>query len=121
MKLYYLNLNLTFTKTKVIFKKFNITTIDILKGIYLIGFNLPITTASNYDSKGVITLDISGINIVYTYNIHKNNPGNVLNTNIYIIQTSGKLSISLRGSGLEFNRGIADKYIIIYKLFDQLP
>ena len=56
MKLYYYNPNLTFTKTRVIFKKFNITTLDISKGIYLITYYLPINISSDYDSKGIIQL-----------------------------------------------------------------
>ena len=46
-----------------------------------------------------------------------------MNTHIYIINQSGLLSIQLYGSGVEFDRSASagDKYIIIYKLFDQLP
>ena len=82
---------------------------------------LPINISSNYDLKGAIILNISGLNIIYHHNILQKINTNVLNTNIYIIEYSGRLDISLHGSGLEFNRGIANKYIIIYKLFDQLP
>ena len=77
--------------------------------------------SSNYDSNGSIVLNISGINITYAHPIYKNNTTNVFNTNIYIINTSGLLTIRLHGSGLEFTQGLADRYIIIYKLFDQLP
>ena len=91
------------------------------KGIYLITYYLPIKMSSNYDSKGIIQLLTSGINITYSHIIHKNNVGHLMNTNIYIINTSGLLTIRLHGSGLEFTQGLADRYIIIYKLFDQLP
>ena len=120
MKLYYSNSNLTFTKIKVIFQN-NTTIINISKGFYLITYYLPINIASDYDSTGGITLNISGLNIVYNHNINKNNTTNVFNTNIYLIKNSGKLNISLYGSGLEFNQGSEDKYIITYKLFDNLP
>ena len=121
MKLYYFNSNLTFTKTRVIFKKFNNYYINISKGIYLITYHLPINISSNYDSKGGIRLQISGLNNNYFNNILQKINTNVFNTNIYLIEYSGRLDISLYGSGLEFNQGIANKYIIIYKLFDQLP
>ena len=121
MKLYYYNTNPTFINKKVIFKKFNITTLDISKGIYLITYFLPIRISSNYDSNGSIKLNISGINNIYYQNIIQKSDINVLNSNIYIINQSGKLSITLIGSGLEFNQGIADNYIIIYKLFNPLP
>ena len=121
MKLYYYNPNLTFSKTKVIFKKINITTLNISKGIYLITYFLPINISSNYDSKGIIQLNTSGLNNVYNHNILQKISTNLLNTNIYIINQSDKMTITLRGSGLEFNQGITDKYLTIYKLFDQLP
>ena len=82
---------------------------------------LPINISSNYDLKGAIILNISGLNIIYHHNILQKINTNVLNTNIYIINQSGEMTITLRGSGLEFNQGLTDRYIIIYKLFDQLP
>ena len=125
MKLYYYSTNITFKNKQVVFSKNN-SNLNISQGIYLISYHLPINISSDYNSKGTIQLITRSIinraNILYYYNIPKNTPGHLTNTHIYLIDNSGLLKIQLNGSGVDFNtRSRYIKYIIIYKLFDQLP
>ena len=124
MKLYYYSTNITFKNKQVVFSKNN-SNLNISQGIYLISYHLPINISSDYNSKGTIQLITRSIinraNILYYYNIPKNTPGHLTNTHIYLIDNSGLLKIQLNGSGVDFNtRSRYIKYIIIYKLFDNL-
>ena len=124
MKLYYYSSNITFKNKQVVFSKNN-SNLNISQGIYLISYHLPINISSDYNSKGTIQLITRSIinraNILYYYNISKNTPGHLTNTHIYLIDNSGLLKIQLNGSGVDFNtRSRYIKYIIIYKLFDNL-
>ena len=120
MKLYYSNYNLTLTKTNVMFSA-NSYLLHLSKGFYLIHYYLPIKMSSDYDSNGGIALKISGINPTYYDNYAKSNRSSVSKTNIHISQQTETLSIETYGSGLEFyTDNHHDKYIIIYKLFDDL-
>ena len=121
IKLYYSNLNLRFTKTYVLFNGNN-RFLDLSKGFYLIHYYLPINMSSDYDSNGGIFVKISGINPIYYDNYPKSNQSTACKTNIYMVQQNEKLSIETYGSGFEFNTNSRnDKYIIIYKLLDNLP
>ena len=121
IKLYYSNLNLRCTKTNVLFNGNN-RFIDLSKGFYLINYHLVVIKSSNYNSNGGIILKLSGINHNYHDNIPKMNLNAISNTNICVFEDDGTLSISTYGSGIEFDtRDSAYRYIIIYKLFDNLP
>ena len=121
IKLYYSNLNLRCTKKNVIFNGNN-RFIDLSKGFYLINYHLPITMSSDYDSNGGISLNISGLNPQYYNNNPKSNQSTAFKTNIYMVKLDDKLNITIYGSGIEFDTNSVDyKYIIIYKLFDNLP
>ena len=121
IKLYYSNLNLRCTKNFVIFNGNNLL-INLSKGFYLINYYLPIKMSSDYDSKGGISFNTSNSNPSY-YDIYpKNFTSIAIKTNIYMIKSDSQLSISTFGSGIEFNTASSfDRYIIIYKLFDDLP
>ena len=122
MKLYYSDFNLRCTKTNVKFNNGNDKYLDLSKGFYLINYHLPITMSSDYDSNGGISLKISGLNPQYYDNNPKSNKPIAFKTNIYIVEHDGQLSIVTYGSGIEFNTGGSlYRYIIIYKLFDNLP
>ena len=123
IKLHYSNYNLKSTKNNIIFYSSNNRFLDLPKGLYLINYYLPLKLSSDYDSNGGIKLNISGVNNIY-YNNHTKNLHNIaFKTDIYTVQHSGKLSISIFGSGLDFNNdiGTPNKNITIYKLFDNLP
>ena len=122
IKLYYSNYNLRFTKINILFNNRNNTYINLKKGLYLITYNLPITISSNYDSKGGIALKPDGLNTYYYHNIVNTIQSNILNTNIYVIKYDCRLKISIYGSGIEYNTSSnSHKYVIIYKLLDNLP
>ena len=122
MKLYYSNYDLICTKNEIIFNKSNKKYIDISKGLYIINYKLPIILSSDYDSNGGIVVNLSGINLVYSNNHTKTPTKDAFNTNIYRVDYDGRLSISTYGSGIEFNTNSQlTMYIIIYKLFDDLP
>ena len=118
MKLYYSNYNLRFTKNDI-----DNMNINLQKGLYLITYNLPIKMSSDYDSNGGIALKPTGITDYYYNNIVKTIEFNAFNTNIYMFENNCSLKISTYGSGIEFNTShtTSHKYIIIYKLFDDLP
>ena len=118
MKLYYSNYNLRFTKNDI-----DNMNINLQKGLYLITYNLPIKMSSDYDSNGGIALKPTGITAYYYNNIVKTDELNAFNTNIYMFENNCRLKISTYGSGIEFNTShtTSHKYIIIYKLFDDLP
>ena len=122
IKLYYSNLNLRCTKFDVMFNNGENKFIDLSKGFYLINYHLVVIKSSNYNSNGGIILKLSGINHNYYDNIPKMNQNAISNTNICVFENDGTLSISTYGSGIEFDtRHSAYRYIIIYKLFDNLP
>ena len=122
MKLYYSNYDLRCTKNNILFNNSNKTYINLPKGLYLINYNLPIKMSSDYDSNGGIVLKPSGITNFYYDNIAKSTKFNAFKTNIYLFETNNNLKISTYGSGIEFNTiSHLDRYIIIYKLFDDLP
>ena len=121
IKLYYSNLNLRCTKTNVLFNGNN-RFIDLSKGFYLITYYLPIKLSSDYDSKGGIKLNMSGANNYIYYNNTKNTIDTAFESKIYLVKRDCQSSISTYGSGIEFdNRSYRNnKYIIIYKLLDNL-
>ena len=126
IKLYYSNYNLRFSKNDIIFHNNNNdydSIINLQKGLYLISYNLPIKMSSDYDSNGGIVLKPSGVTDFYYDNIVKSIKFNALKTNIYSFESNSTLKISTYGSGIEFNTShtTSHKYIIIYKLFDDLP
>ena len=123
MKLYYSNYNLRFTKNDILFNNSNDTNINLQKGLYLITYNLPIKMSSDYDSNGGIVLKPTGVTDYYYDNIVKSIKFNAFKTNIYLFESNNSLKISTYGSGIEFQTSsiVAHKYIIIYKLFDDLP
>ena len=122
MKLYYSEYNLICTKTNVKFNKGKDSYLNFPKGIYLISYYLPITMSSKYDSNGGLSLNSTGNNHEYYDNIPKSNQNTAFKTNIYIIENNGLYKISTYGSGIELNTNRnVHKFIIIYKLFDNLP
>ena len=122
IKLYYSNYNLNFSKNNVLFNNSNKSFISLDKGLYLITYNLPIEMSSNYDSNGGIALKPNGITNYYYQNIVKTTQSNATNTNIYLFESNCNLKISTYGSGIDFKTSLSDtnKYIVIYKLFDNL-
>ena len=79
--------------------------------------------SSDYDSNGGIVLKPTGVTDYYYDNIVKSIKFNAFKTNIYLFESNNSLKISTYGSGIEFQTSSSDahKYIIIYKLFDDLP
>ena len=123
IKLHYSNYNLKATKNNIRFYTSNHKSLILPKGLYLIGYYLPLKLSSNYNSDGGIKISISGINNTY-YNNHIKNSHNIaFKTDIYTIYHEGSLSITTYGSGIEFNNdlNIPNKNVTIYKLFDDIP
>ena len=123
IKLYYSNLNITLRKNHVIFSGINGVFLDISKGFYLISYRLDVKLSSNYDSEGGIRVTFyDSKNTVYYHNHPKSFSSTAINTNIYMIQNDGTLTIFKYGSGIELDVNSTNKnYVIIYKLFDNLP
>ena len=122
MKLYYSNFNITLQKNVVQFGGVGDIHINISKGFYLISYRLDVKISSNYDSGGGVVLSFNDNNNLYHHNHHKNDISTVINTNICTIQKDSILSILIYGSGIDFDvNSTKKKYIIIYKLFDNLP
>ena len=128
IKFYYSDYNIKFSKTNVKFNRSGDLSMDIVQGYYLIGYNLPVTTSSDYDSNGGILIKITSTVPDYPlvqeyHNNHlKSNKEYACKTNIYMILHNSELSIKTYGSGIEFQTTqqlIA--YIVFYKLFDNLP
>ena len=128
IKLYYSDYHIKFSKTNVKFNRSGDLSMDIVQGYYLIGYNLPVTTSSDYDSNGGILIKITSTVPDYPlvqeyHNNHlKSNKEYACKTNIYMILHNSELIIKTYGSGIEFQTTqqlLA--YIVFYKLFDNLP
>ena len=123
IKLHYSNYNLKSTKNHILFDSSNNRFIDLPKGLYLINYYLPFQLSSDFDLNGGISLFLSGINYQYYNNNTANEKDTAFKTDIYMVQNDAQLNISTYGSGIEFDNSvnIPNKYIIIYKLLDNLP
>ena len=122
MKLYHSEYNIKCTTTTIRFNNGNDSYINLLKGIYLISYYLPIKMSSNYNSTGGLILNSTGSNHEYYDSIPKSNQTTAFKTNIYRIENDGLYRISTYGYGIQLNTDSSlYRYVIIYKLFDNIP